>query len=183
MTPTEIAAHVMQQTTLTEETIAPLYEYRRNKRVTGAPVDLEDAVVHAANECQDAADALARYLHKAMAEAAKQANAMAQHGVRFGEATWFTLDGHTSAEALNRALHVKREHFQALVVAWAAVANRIIATDEDRARHAAEKRATAIRQLSALPARELRQMAKDRGLKVGIGREEIATALVDAEVA
>jgi hypothetical protein len=182
MTPTEIATHLIALTALTEETMAPIYEYRREKRATGAPVDLENAVIYAAQECQDAADALARYLHRATTEATQQANAIAQHGVRYGETTWFTLDSRTSAESLSRALCAKREQFQTLVATWAAVADRIVATDEDRARAAAEKRERAVAALSQRSARDLRAIATKHGIKVGTGRAEIATALVDAGV-
>jgi hypothetical protein len=182
MTPTEIATHLIAQTALTEETMAPIYEYRREKRATGAPTDLEIAVIHAAKECQDAADALARYLHEATTEAAQRANIMARHGVRFSEQTWFTLDSRTNAESLNRVLRTKREHFQALVATWAAVADRIVATDEDRARAAAEKRERAVATFSQQPVRDLRALAAKHGIKVGTGRAEIATALVDAGV-
>lgn len=184
MTPKEIAETMIAATSLTEETgLAELYAYRRAKRATGAPADLESAVLHAGRECQDAADALAKYLKRAAEEAAKNAAYIAEHGVRFWEQTWFVLDGRTSAESLGRVLRAKREHFQALIAAWAAVADRIVATDEDRARAAEEKARWREAQIAAWckkPKAVLAERAAGRCLPDTGTREEIAARLVDA---
>lgn len=185
MTPKEIAETMIAATSLTEETgIAELYAYRRAKRATGAPTNLEDVVLHAACECQEAADALGKYLTRAAAEATKNAAYVAEHGVRFGDQTWFVLDGRATAESLGRVLRAKREHFQALVFAWAAVADRIVATEEDRARVAEEKARAREAQIAAWckkPKPSLVATAASKGVAVPIGtREEIAARLVDA---
>lgn len=182
MTPQEIAAYIMLQTTFTEETLAPLYEYRRAKRATGAPVDLECAILHAARECQSVADVLRDHLKRAAQEAADGLSAVMERGVRFGLPTWFALDGRVDAEEIAQRLYDRRAALQALVEAWAAIADRIVATDEDRARMAEEKRACRIAELSRLPVRELRAMARYRGLN-GTGKDELAAALAAAEEA
>jgi hypothetical protein len=178
----EIADALIAAPHLTDDALADLYEYRREKRATGAPTDLESAVIHAAKECQDAADALVKHLDKAAKEATANAAHLAQYGVRFGEQTWFVLDGRTSAEQLNRALRAKREQFQALVVTWAAVADRIVATPEDIARRVEEQRAQWVAAWESRTVRDLRAAAKKSGLNVGTDRAEIARALVDAGV-
>ena len=161
------------------ETTAPIREYRRAKRATGAPVDLEDAAIHAADRCQEAMEALRYHLEKARREADERLASLGHSGVRMGQFTWFVLDGRKTAEDLNARLCAARERFEGAVELWAALADRIVATDEDRVAATAEKRQRAIRILAARPARELRAMAKTAGLKVGTDREEIAAALVD----
>lgn len=182
MTPTEIAANLLAQTTLTEETMEPLLAYRREKRATGAPVDLEHAVYYAGRECEEARESLRQYVARAEAEAAKRLVSLDAYGVRFSDPDWFYLDGRQNAEAMTRRLVIAQKHFVALVEAWAAVADRIVATDEDRARVDTEKRDRAIASLATRPVRELRALAKSRGLAAGTDRREIATALVDAGV-
>lgn len=182
MTPKEIAAHIMQQTTFTEETLAPLYEYRRAKRATGAPVDLESAIIHAARECEEMRESLRQYLMRAADEAAKRLATLDAVGVQMEDPTWFYLDGRQNAEAINRRMVAARKHLAALVDAWEAVADRIVATDEDRARMAEQKRAQRVAELTQLPVRELRAMARYRGLN-GTGKDELAAALAAAEEA
>lgn len=184
MTPKEIAETMIAAKSMTDETgLAELYAYRRAKRATGAPTALEDAVLHAGRECQEAADALGKYLTRAAEEATKNAAYIAEHGVRFGDQTWFVLDGRVTAESLNRVLRAKREHFQSLVFAWAAVADRIVATDEDRARAAEEKARAREAQIAAWckkPKPALVAAAAGRCLLDTGTREEIAARLVDA---
>lgn len=185
MTPKDIAEAMIAATSLTEETgLADLYAYRRAKRATGAPTDLESAVLRAGRECQEAADALGTYLTRAAAEATKNAAYIAAHGVRFSEQTWFVLDGRTTAEALGRVLRAKREHFQALVAAWSAVADRLVATEDDRVRVAEEKAQAREAQIAAWckkPKPSIVATAVSKGVAVPMGtREEIAARLVDA---
>ncbi len=180
MTPTEIAAHLIAQTALSEETMAPLYDYRREKRETGAPVDLESAVLYAAVKCQDASDRLRESLEKTAKDAAKYEAILAKDGPRFGDGGW--LPRAENVEALGYVLVARREAFQNVLEAWAAVADRIVATDEDRARAAAEKREQAIQRWASAPLRDLRAAAKSRGLNVGTDKNEIAAAIVDAGI-
>jgi hypothetical protein len=182
--PKEIAAALIAAPHLTEEVLADLDAYRGAKRATGAPVELEYAVARAAYECQAAADALRKYLDKAVKEATANAAYIAEHGVRFGEQTWFTLDDRTSAESLNRALRVKREHFQAVLGAWAAIADRIVATPDEQVKAAAERmqRETdkRIASWSTLPVKRLRDFAKSRDIDHTGDKEVLIQRLVDA---
>ncbi len=182
----EIADAMLAATSLTEETgLADLYAYRSAKRATGAPVDMERAVIHAGRECQQACDALAEHLKRAAAEATSRAAALAGCGVRYMESTWFVLDGRVTADALAANLRAKREHFQSLVEVWVSLADRIVATDEDRAEKAAELaryRAARIAEIAKRPKPALVAAATSKGIAVTGTREEIAAALVDAGV-
>lgn len=182
MTTTEIVTALITATNLTEEAMEPLLAHRREKRATGAPTDLEDAVVHAAHKMLEAEAELRDYLVRVRKEADEAIEIMAHGGLRFGDycPTWFVLDGRQTAQGLHEKLRAARDAFRSVLEAWAAVADRIVATDEDRARKASEDRDRAIRRLAALPARDLRRMAKERGLSVGTDRTEVAAALVDA---
>ena len=182
MNTTEIAAALLAATTLTEETTAPIREYRRTKRATGAPVDLEDAVVHAANRCQEAVEVLRDHLLRARREADERIPAIDHAGARLGQHEWFLLDGRVTANDLNARLCAARERFEDAVRLWAALADRIVATPEDTARRAEEQRARRIDAWRAKPVRETRAAAKAAGLKVGTDRVNIATALAAAGV-
>ena len=185
MTPKEIADHLLAQTTLTEEIMEPMLAYRRAKRATGAPVDLEDAIIHAAHKMLEAEAELRTHLERARKEATEALEAMTRNGLRVGDysLTWFVLDGRQTAQGLHETLRAARSAFRSILEAWAAVADRIVATDEDRAQKAAENRSRAIAQFATLSTRELRSLARARGLHAGVDRREIAEALVDAGVA
>ena len=182
MNTTEIAAALLAATTLTEETTAPIREYRRTKRATGAPVDLEDAVVHAANRCQEAVEVLRDHLLRARREADERIAALDHAGARMGQHVWFLLDGRVTANDLNARLCAARERFEDAVRLWAALADRIVATPEDTARRAEEQRARRIDAWRAKPVRDLRAAAKAAGLHVGTDRVDIACALAAAGV-
>lgn len=173
-----IAAALHAATHLTDDVMADFDEYRRAKRASGAPVDLEIEVAHAATACLAAESALREHLRNAAREATEALAELDAAGSKLFR-IWFTLDGRANAEQLGRRLQDCRERFNAIVGAWASVADRVVATPEEQAAKAAEKRQRAIGILAARPVRDLRAMAKAAGVKVGTDREEIAAALVD----
>lgn len=190
MTPKEIADHLLAQTTLTEKTMQPMLAYRREKRATGAPVALEDAIVHAAWECQRSADALRNYLERAW----KEAEAALREFNDPSPAPGYTAGVHTSrhwdvlrhdrisAERLNDTLREKRDTLASLLDTWSAVADRIVATDEDRAQAAANRRARAIAAWTAQNMKTLGAACAKAGIRGVTGREAMAAALVDVGV-
>lgn len=185
MTPKEIAAHLLNQTTLNGDTLAPLHDYHEAKRATGAPTDLEYEILAAASELDRATVDLYEYLTKAQKETADMREAINAHGVKFGRcgATWFSLNARHSAETLHNAQQSAHQKFSALLRAWVTIADRIVATDEDRAAHAEKARERRASALSSMTARELRAMAREKGLKVGTEKSEIVAAILAAEEA
>ncbi len=184
MNTTEIAADLLAATTLTEETTAPIREYRRTKRATGAPVDLEDAVVHAANRCQEAVEVLRDHLLRARREADERIAALDHAGARMGQHVWFVLDGHVTANDLNARLGAARERFEDAVRLWAALADRIVATPEDMKRHAEYQRAWRLNAWGGVTLKALKAAVAKHGIKLprDASRAETNAALADAGV-
>jgi hypothetical protein len=172
----DIAAALLAAPRFDEETLADIHEYRRLKRESGAPMDLENEVLHAAHCCQHAHDALRDYLHRAAAEATEGLGHMEHAGVKY-QRIWYTLDTRKNAETLGETLRATYDRFRNIVEAWAAVADRIQATPEER--DAAETGRLA-RAWSQLGLKDIRAFAKRKGFDPSGGRGEIVERLVRA---
>lgn len=184
MTPKEIANHLLTQTTLTEETMGPLLAYCCAKRATGAPVDLENVIIRAARSCEEARVTLHEYLTRAAKEATLRAKSLAEHGVLLDDYTYFYLDGRQSAEDMGRRLVSLRERMREAIAVWLVYADRIVATDEDRARLAAERREAAIARWRHAKLRDIKAAIARRGVALprDASHAEMIAALVDAGV-
>lgn len=176
MTPKEIAAYLRAQKTFNETTLAPLDEYIQVKRATGAPVDLERGVMHAALAAQSATNDLVEHLDGVVASVQSIRAELAASSI-------YNV-GYRPTRLATEYYLAKRagavDVLLSLLYAWESLADRIVATDEDRAAYAAKRRQFKIDELSNRTARDLRALAKAQGLKVGTNCREIATALVDS---
>lgn len=154
MTPKEIAEHLLTSTALDFDALAPLREYAREKAATGAPTEIETEIMGAAHEVGTAARRLHKFLEDAKREAVEACAIMSTRGATADFHTWFMLGGNReNAYTLSEALRAKRDALRSLLTVWIAVADRIVATDADRAAYAAQKREQAI--ASLLPSRML----------------------------
>lgn len=138
MTPSAICETLSAANDLSDDTLAPLLEYRSAKRRTGCPDDLETEIIMAARKCQDTAAELRRYLERAAKEATEALAGLDAVGTRF-DRSWFFLDARHNAEQMGQRLRAEREQFSGLLRVWAAVADRIQATDEEKATAARER--------------------------------------------
>lgn len=178
MTPKEIADHLRAQKTFDVDTMAPLDGYTQTKRATGAPVDLERSIRAATAEVESAVYALQEHVESSRRELGNLAH-YAMQGAQF-KARNYALPQHKPTEFYLSDLAGKQAHLNTLLDLWVSLADRIVATDEDRAAYAAKRRQFKIDELSNRSARDLRALAKAQGLKVGTNCREIAEQLVDA---
>lgn len=154
MTAQEIAAALLSAPHLDDDAIEPLREFRRAKRKTGAPTDLEDNAIVAAEALIEHVAALRIYLARAEKEAhdALEAMALADRHVFFR--TWFQLDNRNSAEKLAAIAADRHKAFADAIRLWAALTDRIVATPEETARVEEQVRAAEV--AAAKPARRKR---------------------------
>lgn len=168
----EIATALLAAPHITDDAIEPLRAFRRAKRKTGAPVDLEDSAIAAAESLFEHVAALRLYLERAEKEARDALAAMATADSYAFHRTWFQLDNRNSAERL--AGNVERYHkaFFEAVSLWAALTDRIVATPEDVARREEQERAAAA--ALAPPARRRKQ---------GTNRDDSAQSSAEPDMA
>lgn len=179
MTPKEIAAHLMTANVLDKETMAPFHDFHEAKRATGAPTELEYAVFFAAEELQRATDNLRDHCLAMQRAHADMLSGFEMYGVRMGRGSpSFPRD---TTEMLHLLLRQASEKFRDAVRNWAALTDRIVATDEDRAEALKQKHERRAAALSRMSARELRALARESGLKVGTEKAEIVAAILTAE--
>lgn len=188
MTAKEIAAALRAAKTLDHGTLAPLYEYRAAKARTGAPTDIETALLVAANECQRALDRLTACCEEERGAFARAADALNGGGMAMNFASYLlTRQNNFEAIVYHEVFRARREAFLTILDAFEALADRIVATPEERAQKDAEraqqeaaKRAAAIAAWCKLSAGALAATAQARGLPCDGKKAEIAARLVDA---
>jgi hypothetical protein len=139
----EIATALLAAPHITDDAIEPLRAFRRAKRTTGAPVDLEDSAIAAAESFFEHMAALRLYLERAEKEARDVLAAMATADRYALHRTWFQLDNRNSAERLASVAAERHKAFVDAVNLWAAMTDRIVATPEETARREEQDRAAA----------------------------------------
>ena len=172
MNASEIATALLAAPHITDDAIEPLRVFRRAKRKTGAPVDLEDSAIAAAESFFEHMAALRLYLERAEKEARGALAAMSTADRYVLHRTWFQLDNRNSAERLASVAAERHKAFVDAVNLWAALTDRIVATPEETARRQEQDRVAAA--ALAPPARRR---------KHGVNRDNDAAQLSEPDMA
>lgn len=162
MNASEIAVALLAAPHITDDAIEPLRAFRRAKRKTGAPVDLEDSAIAAAESLLEGMNALRLYLERAEKEARDALAAMATADRHVLHRAWLQLDHRDSAERLAAVAENRHRAFVHAVNLWAAMTDRIVATPEETVRREEQERASAA--ALTTPARRRKQgVNRDNG--------------------
>jgi len=148
----DIAAALIAAPRLTYDSLEPLREFRSAKRRTGAPVDLESEVVHAAEKYMESVETLREYLTRAEKEAKEALESMATGDQYVLHRTWFQLDNRVNAERLAATAADRHRMLLSALDLWTTLESRIVATPADVARMAEDARVAA-EATAAKPAR------------------------------
>ena len=137
----DIAAALIAAPRLTYDSLEPLREFRAAKRKTGAPVDLESEVVHAAEKYMEAIETLREYLMRAEKEAKEALESMATGDRYVLHRTWLQFDNRVNAERLAATAADRHRMLLSALDLWVTLESRIVATPADVAAMAEQARA------------------------------------------